>query len=70
MSSVALHRKKNRECVEMDNRWKKIFKIVLIIAIIYVVYVVVNINIANKSVSSNIGISSNDLIEDDNAGRD
>lgn len=54
----------------MGDRWKKIFKIVLIIAMIYVVYVVVNINIANKSISNNIGISSDDLIEDDNAGRD
>ena len=54
----------------MGDRWKKFFKIVLIIAIIYIVYVVVNINIANKSISNNLGISSDDLIEDDNAGRD
>ena len=39
----------------MGDRWKKFFKIVLIIAIIYIVYVVVNINIANKSISNNLG---------------
>lgn len=53
----------------MDDRWKKIFKIVLIVAIIYVIYVV-NINIANKSISNNIGISSDDISKDNEAGRD
>ena len=70
MSSVALHRKKNRECVKMDDRWKKFFKIILVIAILYVIYVVVNINIANKSISNNIGISSDDISKDNEAGRD
>lgn len=55
----------------MDDRWKKFFKIILVIAILYVIYVVVvNINIANKSISNNIGINSDDISKDNEAGRD
>lgn len=54
----------------MDDRWKKFFKIILVIAILYVIYAVVNINIANKNISNNIGISSDDISKDNEAGRD